>query len=374
MLLISCILWMLSPGLYAGTVGSSHTPEWSADGPYLLHRPDGSIRFIRVDARGTLTDTIYTQLPPLFAFQVTDHRGHYPFSVQLHPVSRPACRHTTPDKTFVLSDPHGRLDCLVSLLQGNGVINSDLHWSYGTNHLMVIGDLFDRGKDVIAICWLLYQLEAEATRAGGHVSVLLGNHEPMILANDLRYAKKKYPQLADRLHLAYADLLGPDTELGRWLATRNTLQIIGSDLYVHAGLSSEFYRRRLTLEQVNEAMSKVLFLPSKTRKNHDELSAFLYGSRGPIWYRGLVRTDAKYAPMPSDTLQLLLKHYGVNRIIVGHTIFKQPRTFYRGRVIGINVNNRENQQKKRSRALLITRQCYYTVGDEGIMKTLRVVR
>mgnify|MGYP000243614500 CR=1 FL=1 len=36
-----------------------------------------------------------------------------------------------------------------------------------------------------------YKLEEEAAKAGGHVSFMLGNHEPMVLANDLRYTKEK---------------------------------------------------------------------------------------------------------------------------------------------------------------------------------------
>ena len=42
---------------------------------------------------------------------------------------------------------------------------------------MIIGDIFDRGKDVPQIFWLFYKLEEEAAKAGGHVSFMLGNHE-----------------------------------------------------------------------------------------------------------------------------------------------------------------------------------------------------
>ena len=38
---------------------------------------------------------------------------------------------------------------------------------------MVIGDIFDRGKDVPQIFWLFYKLEDEAAKAGGTVSFLL---------------------------------------------------------------------------------------------------------------------------------------------------------------------------------------------------------
>ena len=343
----------------------------SADGPYLMYQPDGKVRCLSVDARGRLTDTIYEALPADFSFRVTDHRGRLAFDVKLHPIQRPAAAYRMPDKVFVMSDPHGRIDCVVSLLRGNGVIDKKLRWSFGANHLVVIGDIFDRGHDVPQICWLFYKLEEEAARVGGCVSFLLGNHEPMVLAGDMRYAKPKYPLLAEKVGMEYPQLWGPDTELGRWLATRNTLQTIGSDLYVHAGLGREFYERQLQIPEVNEAMSRALFLSKKERKALSPLTAFLYGNTGPIWYRGLVRTDAKYQPLSADTLQLLLQRYEVKHILVGHTIFKDIRSFYNGRVIGVNVDNKENREKKRGRALLIEGNRYLVVGDKGVQRTLR---
>lgn len=292
------ILTFISSGLSAGTLGldgdKEKKEELSADGPYVIYEPDGKVRVISVTAQGQIEDTTYTVLPQDFTLHVTDHKGRYPFDVKLHPVKRPEWQYRQPDKVFVMSDPHGKLNCVMSLLRGNNVIDKDYHWSFGTNHLVVIGDIFDRGKDVPQIFWLFYKLEKEAADAGGHVSFLLGNHEPLVTANDLRYTKEKYKTLARKLGMDYPALFGPDTELGKWLGTRNTMQTIGPNLYVHAGLGKEFYDRDLNIPTVNEEMSRALFMSKKERKALSPLTAFLYGNSGPIWYRGLVRTDAKY--------------------------------------------------------------------------------
>jgi hypothetical protein len=235
---------------------------------------------------------------------------------------------------------------------------------------MIIGDIFDRGKDVPQIFWLFYKLEEEAAKAGGHVSFILGNHEPMVLANDLRYTKEKYKILAEKLKMEYPRLFGPDTELGRWLGTRNTMQMIGNDLYVHAGLGKDFYDKNLSIPTVNEEMSKGLFMTKKERKALSPLTAFLYGNSGPIWYRGLVRTDGKYNPLAKDSLEMIMDRYKAKHIIVGHTIFKDISTFYNGKVIGVNVDNKENRKKKRGRAMLIKNNQYFVVGDKGIQRQL----
>ena len=106
--------------------------------------------------------------------------------------------------------------------------------------------------------------------------------------------------------MKYPRLFGPDTELGRWLGTRNTMQMIGNDLYVHAGLGKDFYDKNLSIPTVNEEMSKGLFMTKKERKELSPLTAFLYGNSGPIWYRGLVRTDVKYNPLVKDSLEMLM--------------------------------------------------------------------
>lgn len=371
---ITFSLTLISFGLFAGTYvcgyNKPNSSIISADGPYVLYHEDGSVRIISVNLQGILKDTIYQILPDNFVLSVTSSKGEYSFKVPLHSIERPSWKYKQPKKVFVISDPHGRLDCVVSLLQGNGVIDEDMNWTYGSNHLMIIGDIFDRGDDVTQIFWLVYKLEREAALAGGCVSFLLGNHEPMVLANDLRYCTEKYHVLADKLGVPYTQLFGTNTELGKWLATRNTMQIIGKDLYVHAGLSQEFYERNLSIPIVNEEMSRALFMGKKERKQSSELTAFLYGNSGPIWYRGLVRDKEKYNPISSDTLERILKCYKVKRLIVGHTISEDVSTFHDERVIDVNVDNSKNRENRLGRGLLIYGDKYIVVGDNGVQRVL----
>lgn len=373
--LSTLVLVLISSGMNAGTYHSKEKKKekeerLSGDGPYIIYQPDGSVRVISVDRKGEISDKVYKAFPENFTFQVSDHKGRYSFDVKLHSIKRPDWNYPHPEKVFVMSDPHGKLDCVISLLEGNGIINDQYQWNFGKNHLVVIGDIFDRGKDVAQIFWLFYKLEEEAAKAGGHVSFLLGNHEALVLSSDMRYAKGKYKQLAQKLSLEYPRLFDLNTELGRWLATRNTMQTIGKDLYVHAGLGKAFYDKDLSIPTVNKEMSKALFMSKNERKELSPLSAFLYGTEGPIWYRGLVREDPKYKPLAQDSLQMILKRYKVKHILVGHTLFSDISTFYNGQVIGVNVDNEKNQNKGFGRALLIDDEKYYVVGDKGVLRNL----
>lgn len=370
-LLVFCLLHF---GLIAGVQAEDKKPdvpvEWTADGPYLLHQADGTVRMIVVKPNGELLDTLYSSLPDNYTFPVVSSDQQHRFDVTLHPEERPEWKTEQPDKIFVTSDPHGNLDCFISLLQGNRVIDENYHWNFGSNQLVIIGDVFDRGNDAIQIFWLIYQLEWEARQAGGRVDFLLGNHEPMVLMNDLRYTKPKYKQLAEKVGMKYADLLASSTELGKWLTTRNTIQVSGGNLFVHAGLSRDFLEQNLEIPFVNKQMSSGLYKNKAQRKEASPMIYFLFGSYGPIWYRGMVKQAEKYHPLASDTLNLILDRYQAERVIVGHTIFEDISTFYDQRVIAVNVDNAENREKGKGRGILIEKDCIYVVGDQGILRKL----
>lgn len=366
-------LMVCLPIVFGGQTFAHDDHHLSADGPYIIYHPDGSVRVVSVSVEGNITDTVLpSRHSPLVSqpFTVTSHNGKHRFSVSLHHFERPQWKSPQPPKLFVTSDPHGDLDCLVSLLQGNGIIDSNYRWTYSNNRLVVIGDVFDRGKDVIQILWLLYKLEHEAALSGGSVDFLLGNHEPMVLMNDLRYTKEKYKLLAKRLCMEYPQLLSRSTELGYWLSTRNTMQVIGNNLFVHAGISGQLLEQNLSVPTVNEQMSHGLYLNKSQRRAESPLTHFLFASKGPVWYRGMVLDQPKYAPIAKDTLDMVLRQYNVDRVVVGHTIFDDISSFHSGRVIAVNVDNKKNRENHKSRAILIEDDRIYIIYDDPARKHL----
>lgn len=90
-------------------------------------------------------------------------------------------------RVVAIGDVHGAKAKLVRVLRASGLVGEDLAWTGGRDHLVMLGDLIDRGQDDRAILDLVRRLQQEAHRAGGRVHVLLGNHEVMNLARDHRY-------------------------------------------------------------------------------------------------------------------------------------------------------------------------------------------
>ena len=348
-----------------------YSHELHHDGPYIFYDSIGNgASIVSVTVEGALIEQHLDSLPESWTFCVRSEDCKHSFDVQLHDVVRPSSVYNNASKTYVISDPHGNFDYFYSILRAGNVIDSTYHWTFGDGHLVVIGDVMDRGVDATTIFWLIYKLEAEAWAEGGNVSFLLGNHEPLVLMNDNRYTEDKYLALADTLSIPCGQLYGPRTELGRWLTTRNTMMRIGRDLFVHAGLSADLYNADLPMDTINAEISRGLYLSKVQRMEASDRIAFLFATFGPIWYRGLVRDDAKNKPVTPDTLQLILDRYDADRLYVGHTIFPEVTQFYGGKVIGVNVDNAKAHKNKRNRAVLIQGGQAILVNDEG--RTLRL--
>lgn len=91
------------------------------------------------------------------------------------------------ERVVAMSDPHGAFDSMVQTLANAGVVDAEGNWAGGKTHLVVTGDLLDRGPDSRKIMDLVMHLEQQAPASGGMVHLTLGNHEVMNLVGDLRY-------------------------------------------------------------------------------------------------------------------------------------------------------------------------------------------
>ena len=209
----------------------------------------------------------------------------------------------------------------------------------------------------------------EAAAAGGAVHFVLGNHETMVLYDDLRYVNPKYLRSAQLLGRSYPQLYGADSVIGQWLRTRPVLLKIGDTLFLHGGISPEAVQLALDPARTNAAYQASLGLP-KAEVKADPATAPLYdGKTSPIWYRGYFdgRLDTAGVQAVLDRLQL-------TRIVVGHTSMPHVSSFHGDRVIAIDssIKNGENgellfiEDGKLSRGLLDGSRVPLALGEPGL--------
>ena len=245
--------------------------------------------------------------------------------------------HDGVSRVFAVSDLHGWYDMFVAMLQGAGVVDDNLNWTWGDGHLVVNGDVFDRGAYVNEILWLIYRLEQEALSAGVRVHLTLGNHELMVIRGDNRYVNEKYIDgIARKTRIKPEDLYGPDMELGRWLRTKHTAIKINDILFVHGGIEPGAVERGLTIRDINEIARAHLDDRSYARA-FDEDVRYFYGSLGPFWYRGYFDESKKYAKATQQDLIAVLAHFGAESVVVGHTGVDRVESLYDGLVYAIDI-------------------------------------
>lgn len=237
-----------------------------------------------------------------------------------------------PSKILAVSDIHGNLDGLVDLLKAQGVIDANLRWTYGRGHLVIAGDVMDRGIQVTQAFWFIRGLEAPARRVGGGVHLLIGNHEQMVAAGDLRYTRPIYAHPPDGMP-GLAERLGPDGELGRWLRTKPALLKLGPFLFLHGGISPAFVEQGFTVAKANAILRDHFGDPAP-----EGGAAFLLGPEGPLWFRGLVEDSVDDARVDQ-----LLKALRVKAIVVGHTTLPEVAPLHGGRVYAIDAGLKEGR-------------------------------
>jgi hypothetical protein len=176
------------------------------------------------------------------------------------------------ERVVAIADIHGAYDAMVATLQSSDILAEDLSWIGGKSHLVIVGDILDRGPKSRAAMDLLMRLETEAVAAGGQVHVVIGNHESMLLTGDLRYVSaaeyaafadeedaaerarwfelylqrtggaageiqsdfdKKFPQGYFAMRRAFR----PDGRYGKWLLSKNIIVVIDGTAFVHGGLA-----------------------------------------------------------------------------------------------------------------------------------------
>jgi hypothetical protein len=273
-----------------------------------------------------------------------------------------------PQRIVAIGDLHGDFEAWRAIATAAGIADSKGKWTGGNATLVQMGDIVDRGPHSFKIIQDLMRLQREAPKRGGRVIVLVGNHEAMMMTDDMRYVHPgEYAAFTDRDSKARRDRvyesnkaaveaayraktpdmkpeaikeewlktmpLGKveymlawraDGELGSWALANPAVVKLGDSLFVHGGISSAYATQ--SIEDINAKVATAL------KVRNASPNAIINDPHGPLWYRGLiVRNDgdeATVSPIPpsmtipltiDQEIDLALTNFGVKRIVVAHT-------------------------------------------------------
>ena len=179
----------------------------------------------------------------------------------------------------------------------------------------------------------------------------------MNMNNDFRYVRKKYLENATFLGQEYYDFYKPDTELGRWLATKNLMEKIGDYVFLHAGISKEVNDLNMGVEEINKYARTYYFNNRKAALYADPIGKTIYMfGKSPMWYRGFGKEDIK-----KSVFAAISKNMGAKKFVIGHTLHESVTYLMDKRVIDLDVAH----AKGTTQGLLIENGQEYTVDIHG---------
>ena len=360
--------FLLLSAIFSGTVFFKLLTDNSiTDGPYVLYQ-NGKVyaKYVVQQADGTLQvkcDSVAESWKDKLTLQVNTDEAGKTFTVKLkEKITDEKAEYRKVSKQFVISDLEGNFKAFRKLLLAGGVIDTDFNWTFGTGHLVLVGDLFDRGSHVAEVLWLIYSLEDKAKAAGGYVHYVLGNHEIMNLNGDLRYLNEKYIKSAIALHENYVNLYGENSELGRWLRSKNIVEKVGNVLYAHAGISQILNEIDINASDINKTARP--WYADSTENYKTELQELLMHEWGPLWYRGYYKGNPKASIAQIDSS---LAKFDVRHIITGHTIIADTiSVLYDGKLFDTDVHH----AKGKSEAIFIEDGKFFRILPTGEKKLL----
>lgn len=342
--------------------------NWDKDGPYVFYKKDSvlKVNYIRgnQDNGFSLDQKEYTtekEIPTFCYFSLDSTR--FEFSINRN-IKTPVNTYHDKNKILAISDIESSFKTFRDFLINNKVIDKNLNWTFGKGHLVLVGDFVDRDFSTTQVLWFIYKLEQEATKQGGSVHFILGNHELKNMQGNYETASQKYFHVAAILGKRQDELYDSNSFIGKWMASKNTIECINGILFTHGGLHPDLVKYRVTLDEINEIVRKHYYKPyyPKSEKNLTQLLISTY--TGISWYRGYFKDN-----LTQEEVERSLNKFQARSIVVGHTLQPKVNRQYKGKVIGIDVKHPKDYHKNfpntKSEGLLIEGCKYYRVLHNG---------
>ncbi|MFC3194697.1 metallophosphoesterase [Marinicella sediminis] len=292
------------------------------------------------------------------------------FEININPnIVTPPVSYEDDQPILAISDIEGNFKTFRDFLITHQVINEQLDWIFDQGHLVLVGDFVDRGDSVTQVLWLIYHLEQQATKSGGQVHYIIGNHEIKNLQANFQSASEKYHYIAAMLGKSQQQLYDNDSFIGRWLASKNSMERINGVLFTHGGIHPEVADYGLNLVQINQVIRDQYRIPHFTRRNPGTHDFITSSKTGPAWYRGYFKDELTQAEVEQG-----LAAFQADAVVVGHTLHSEVTDSYDGKVYAIDVKHPMDYYfsfpLRSSEGLLISDQRFYRLLDNGSQELL----
>lgn len=247
-------------------------------------------------------------------------------------------------RIIVIGDLHGDWEMTIKSLKIAKLIDSNNNWIGGETVVVQVGDQIDRCRFSGMSCNLpnttkndeasdvkilnyFTKLHEQAQKTGGAVYSIIGNHELMNVNGDMRYVSYKNVKEFENYKKPDGSIIKDGMEARSWAfspgnpianflgCTRQLSLIIGSNLFVHAGVVPKI-AEKYGVQDMNQIMS--LFLWDKLNNSVDYKDLLDSSDYSPLWNR-VFGNKSKSQESCNQLMNPLKEIYKVDRMFIGHT-------------------------------------------------------
>tara|TARA_B110000908_G_scaffold52378_1_gene63950 strand:- start:392 stop:1525 length:1134 start_codon:yes stop_codon:yes gene_type:complete len=297
-----------------------------------------------------------------------------------------------PNRIVVIGDLHGDWKATINTLRKASLIDHTYNWIGKDTILVQLGDQIDRCRldkglkcyekgatepdeaSDMKILQFFTELHNKASKVGGAVYSILGNHEIMNVDGDFRYVSRenilefsgKNTKDSNKLvpfsgngtieegFKNRKEYFKPGSKIANFLAcTRKAALVIGKNLFIHAGIVPEI-ANKYRVDDINRIVALYLFdqLNNENGLNKNKFNDLLIDSTSVYWTRVLGNLNKKTNQVDikkvcssifdSGVLSNLLGTkvgHKIERIFIGHTpqLFKGINTICDDRLYYVDV-------------------------------------
>lgn len=342
--------------------------NWDKDGPYVFYKNDSTLNVNYI--RGNQDDGFYLEQKDYAVNSKISGFSYFPldstsfeFSLKSN-FQNPASSYDDNNSILAISDIESGFATFRDFLINNNVIDQKLNWIFGTGHLVLIGDFVDRGFSTTQVLWFIYKLEQDAAKQGGSVHFILGNHELKNFQGNYESTSPKYFHVAAILKKKQTELYDSNSFIGKWMASKNSIELINGTLFTHGGLHPKIVDYDLSLDEINNIVRNNYYKPYYPNPVKSKEQFLISTHTGISWYRGYFKED-----LTQEDVERGLNKFNARSIAVGHTLQSKVNRQFNGKVIGVDVKHPNDYHKnfpfQKSEGLLIEGDKYYRILHNG---------
>lgn len=113
-----------------------------------------------------------------------------------------------------------------------------------------------------------------------------------------------------------------------------------------------------SLNKINSIAKK--YYGHKHAKEFNESYPIFSTTTGPLWYRGYFKN-----PISQKQIDIITAHFQVDHIVVGHTLQTKIRSYYKDKILAIDLSHKKNLPKEKLQTLIKINNKFYVLHQSG---------